>query len=579
MNTKQRTTNYEQRTKSCGGFALPLVIIATVVLVGLAVGLMMASYGVRMQAVKVKSETEAMLAAEAGYEQGVFWMSLQSDILGALQDASSGSTGTIDLGSSNCSFEVSFDDYIGAKPVFRITSTGTSGITSRVVDVAVVQAITGWAMGKCRIPSGTNSTSPVNFANGEIIDIPIHINNHNDSPDERDIYISGTPRFKRKVEMGESREAGSFDKYATVMELFQDGIYFDQPAIRITDEAAVKSKVNRFRDSTKPSFRFGPNGTANVPNRQNAVQLEFFVDANVGKVKITNNCTVRGYLRAGGENTWDYKILPGSSPISFQKYYIYAYHYAPDFESPNTVPVTDTYVTQHFGSKESEPGGQIFVDGNVIIGGPNIPNQNMVVKGKMTIVATGNIWIADSIVVDGQHDANGLPSANNPNCLGLIAQGVVKIVDPGMSRSSALPEPNLTSVNDRLAPTNPAKKHSYRPIANSGGSPLNNRLLPHNMAVEAAVTVGGGGWGAENVQRGSYGGRKEAGPGSQDLLVLRGTISEAFRGVVGIVGSDGYIKQYYLDKRLLEGILPGDIWFGGKYIPAPDGWHDYRPED
>ena len=100
------------------------------------------------------------------------------------------------------------------------------------------------------------------------------------------------------------------------------------------------------------------------------------------------------------------------------------------------------------------------------------------------------------------------------------------------------------------------------------------------MVVEAAVTVGGGGWGAENVQRSGSGGRKESSPSyTQDLLVLKGTISEAFRGVVGLVGSDGFIKQYYLDKRLLEGILPGDIWFGGKFVPAPAGWHDYRPEE
>jgi hypothetical protein len=26
----------------------------------------------------------------------------------------------------------------------------------------------------------------------------------------------------------------------------------------------------------------------------------------------------------------------------------------------------------------------------------------------------------------------------------------------------------------------------------------------------------------------------------------------------------------------MNGILPGDIWFSGKYIPAPAGWSDYR---
>jgi hypothetical protein len=552
------------------GFVLPIVIIAIVVLSALAVGLIMSSYGARLQAVRTKNDTAAMLAAEAGYEKGIFWMSQQSDILGSLQNGSN--TGTIDLPGGSCSYTVDFDDYIGAKPVFRIVSTGISGTSTRVVDVAVVQEITGWVMGKCRVPTGpaTSNTVPVNFADGEILDIPIHINNLKDNPDNRDIYISdgAHPRFLQKVEMGESQKTtGGTDKYASVITLFEDGIYFDQPNVRITDEAAVQSKINRFRDSTNPLYAFTPVGTANAANpRCNAVQLEFFVEGGVGKVKITNNCTVQ----CNNGNVYDYNIVAGSNPMTFHKYPIYAYHFAPDFEASNIVNLENTYVRQHFGSKESEPGGQIFVNGNVVIGGNRTPETRQVVKGKMTVVATGNIWIADSIVVDDaggtQRDVNGMPTKENPNVLGLIAQGVVKIIDPGLSEGC----PN--SVSDRIYPSYPSKTHSYRPVADADGAAFDSRVLPHSMVVEAAVTVGGGGWGAENVSS-----RKEKGPGKQDYLVLRGTLSESIRAVVGLVNNDGYIKQYYLDNRLLEGILPGDIWFGGKYVPAPAGWHDYRP--
>lgn len=49
------------------------------------------------------------------------------------------------------------------------------------------------------------------------------------------------------------------------------------------------------------------------------------------------------------------------------------------------------------------------------------------------------------------------------------------------------------------------------------------------------------------------------------------------RGVVGVTGTDGFLKSYHMDRRLLTGIVPGDIWMrGGKYVPAPAGWHDYR---
>ena len=124
----------------------------------------------------------------------------------------------------------------------------------------------------------------------------------------------------------------------------------------------------------------------------------------------------------------------------------------------------------------------------------------------------------------------------------------------------------------------------YWPIGlNDSGEPTDSykRHLPDQTVVESAITVGGGGWGAENVKRRYgyqyYGGRKEA-SGNQDELIVRGTITEAVRGVVGLIGADGYLKYYYLDKRLLEGILPGDIWLRGKYLPAPAGWHDYRED-
>ena len=91
-----RASNIEYRASKTG-FVLPLVLIAMVILISLAFGEMMASFNSRMQAVQTKSQTEAMLAAEAGYERAIFWMSQQKDILGALQDGTSGSSGNIDL--------------------------------------------------------------------------------------------------------------------------------------------------------------------------------------------------------------------------------------------------------------------------------------------------------------------------------------------------------------------------------------------------------------------------------------------------------------------------------------------------
>jgi hypothetical protein len=248
------------------------------------------------------------------------------------------------------------------------------------------------------------------------------------------------------------------------------------------------------------------------------------------------------------------------------------------------VPLTDTYTTQSFGGVESEPGGQIFVEGNVVIGGHNPSSPDQVIKGTVSVVATGNIWIADSVRADGPHDATtGMPMSDNPNAIGLVAQGVIKVVDPGISGYTTTDSPNYYPgpVPGKYIPTDPAyeSQYDYAPVASPDASGVTyNRYLSEPTVVEAAITVGGGGWGAENVKRDIYGGRKEA-AGTQDDLYVRGTITEAVRGVVGLVGTDGYLKHYYLDWRLLTGILPGDIWLRGKYIPAPGGWHDYRAAD
>jgi len=563
------------------GSVLTLVVMAIAVLMILGFGLLTVSFGVSRQSAMIQNEAAAMAAAEAGYEKAVFWMSKQTDMLSALED--SGASGTLDFGNSQCDYSIDLVAFIGSCPVYEVSSIGRSGQFTRTVSVHLVQAVGGWSMGMCRVPAGSGSTYPVSYADGEVIDMPIHINSYGDPGDtSRDIYLSGDPLFLRAVSMGESRySSGGYDKYDSVMDVFDNGIYFNQPASRITDPATVAKKIQRFKDSTDARFLFKPEGKAKVKNPLPAVHLEFFVDKGVGKVRITNNCTVRGFRQNRDYKTWDFKVKDGD-PSRYERYYIYAYHLRPkdaDEEGDRfIVKVEDTYVTQTIGDLETEPGGQIYVDGNVVIGSGDtaLPGTQDVVKGRITVATSGNIWIADSITVDGPHEPDGKPSPDNPNVLGLVAQGVIKVIDPGM--------PDYSYVDDK--PEGWDKdgdyskyEHIYVPVAiKDSGYPDDTykRHLPDPTVVEAALTVGGGGWGAENVRRGSYGGRKEE--GNQDRLVLRGTIEEVMRGVVGLIGKDGYLKYYYLDERLLTGILPGNIWLRGKYVPLPAGWKDYRAD-
>jgi hypothetical protein len=271
--------------------------------------------------------------------------------------------------------------------------------------------------------------------------------------------------------------------------------------------------------------------------------------------------------------TWDFKTTAGSSGTEYERYYIYAYHLMSTKGNPRkTWRIDQTHTRQQVSGVKSAWGGQIYVDGNVIIGGDSDSHDgDQVVKGNITVAATGNIWIGDSIVLDGSHDADGRPSLDNPNSLGLVAQGVIRVVDPGMS--------DYDYVDD--TPVEPSK-YDYVPIGRHvSGQAEHVRYLPDPTVVEAAITVGGGGWGAENVVRESggtdYGGRKNA-SGSTDVLIVRGTITEAVRGVIGRTGEDGYTRDYYFDRRVREGIVPGDIWLRAKYVAAPAGWHDFQPD-
>ncbi len=557
------------------GSALILVVVMMVVLSFLGIGMMKVAYGVRHNAIKFKNEAASMLAAEAAYEQAIFYMSQKMDMLSALQKDDPGVTGALNLPSANATYQIMLHSFAGYRPVYRVLANGQSGEFKRTVDVLVVQAVSGWDMGKCRVPTGTSQTTPVYFVNGEVIDIPIHINDNKDSPDNVDIAVTGNPEFLQQVAMGESQytKNGS-DKYASILNVFDNGICFNQPDNKITDGSAIDDKISRFEQSTSSQYKYMPVASTSVSNPQAAVQLEFFVEDGVGKVRITNDCTVRGTTA----NTYDYRIKAGSSD-KYEKYNIYGYHYArKDANSTGrrtTCRVDEAYVTQDFDGVESEPGGQIYVNGNVVIGSADY--DQMVVKGKITVVATGNIWIADSITVDGAHDADGLPSADNSNILGLVAKGVIKVVDPGLSGSSP-----ATVTGLEYAPVGNQDEGSWVTKTTRVGrkrvtekvyqpAEIYERNLPEDMIVEAAATVGGGGWGAENV-----GSRKNSNSKGNDNLILRGTITEAIRGVVGL-GTNGYLKNYYIDSRVLEGILPGDIWLQGKYIPAPAGWHDYRP--
>jgi len=588
------------------GSILAFVVLGIFILTVLSMGILAAAYGVRLRAANIKAQTSAILAAEAAYEEAVSWLNQQPDVFAVLvppigkrggrswRPSSREVTikGTVEFEGSKGDYTISFDHFSAAQPVYKIIANGYSRNATRTIEAQLIQTISGWDMGRCEIPVGVSATSPVPFTNEDIIDMPIHINSYKE-PDDGDLDIhvsmSQAPTFTQRVSIAESRyktSGGVLDKYSDIINMFEAGIYFNQPNNKITTPESLETKVERFKNNTNRRFNFsnttGQKPRTHLPKSADypytvypAVQLEFFLRYHVGYVRITNDCTVCGVP----PGHYDYMIDSRNNGQDYRQYDIYGYHYLEVSNQPKIYRITQTYVSVKTNSDTSESGGQIYVDGNVIIGGAVIldSSKNLYLddtgypcqlKGKLTVVATGNIWIVSPIEYEGPQEevyeygvlVKKLPATNNPNYLGLISlNGVVKVIDPGQSVCDGTGPPSYPGLEYKSVAL-------ARPF--SSGKPY-RRQLPISTFIQSAITVGKGGWGAENA------GDRYTITG-YDNLVLTGSITEAIRGAVAESGR-GYKKYYFFDRRFSEGHIPGDIWLGGKYTPIPGGWKDYRP--
>ena len=637
MVTKNTSKQFTKMRNDGSALVLATMVVFTLAILGLS--LLTAAYGARLRSTKLRKETTAKLVAEAGYEAAIRWMNQQPDVLSAMTK-SGRSSGTITIKESsspqrfpngNFIYSIRLDRFFGNQPVYDIVSEGYCDLFSSTIKASVVQQVSGWDMALCEIPTATFLSTRAWFTGQDIVEMPIHINsNSQGTPGDHtvDIHVrrgATPPQFSYKVSMGESRYkwwGRDKDKYGDIIKLFDKGIYFDQSGCNVTDpfsadvNSSVALKVGRFWSSTNGAFQFAPvtapavtdalalaNPTwASAP----AVQLEFYVTGDgVGRVRITNNCTV--CLVPGAGN--DYML--GAGPAApYILYPIYGYHYANGAGAVN-LPISATNVSQQTTTPSgrgasANVGGQIFVVGNVIIGGAVGTDAagNMVmagttfgsnVKGKLTVVATGNIWIVSPIVYDGPQNVGfeggfltkqvpsitDQPSTTNQNVLGLFSQlGVVKVVDPQLSSNVMRSEENennpafFTVAQDSFL--------TYRPIGYQAMPPrIWNRQLVDpsqptvSMVVQAAITTCGGGWGAENVGDPALGARQNMNPDGKDILIVAGSITESVQGRVAYI-SNGFRKCYYFDERLLTGILPGDMWLQSKYVPTPGGWSDSR---
>jgi hypothetical protein len=623
------------------GSILAFVAIGVLILTILGLGILSVAYGMRLQALNFRRETTAKMAAEAGYENAVNWLN-EHDPMQELQiQSGSGrlSSGrgnnfgiTFEMGPykdsgylENASFEytIDFHHFMGSMPVYRIKSTGTCEPISRSVEAQVVQSVYGLDIGQCKLPIGRseNQSEKMYFTDTDVIDMPIHINSDNDR--KADLAVRGKPKFTNKISFSDSRFKSygrSQDKYSSLTQLFKKGAYFNQPESKIVSSKAkndaLTAKVTRFEKSTDRKFAIEQTEDLSDFDAY-AAQIEFYINSSDNAmIRITNNCGVT--CKPGGD--YDYMLANPSSRSggsANKPYKIYAYHHARNTRRRKIYTWnSDDYalddsrlmVQQKFNDSriKTDPGGQIYVDGNVIIGGETVRDRKTGVsyinidgnlydpkfRGKLTIVATGNIWIVNSIEYDGPMDQKSteyaVPAADNKNVLGLFSQnGVVRVIDPGQCDSTAV-DNRVVIVNDKDdadTDNDIVYTYSFKPVGDremassevSGRLRMNpyggefERQLPDPMVIHAAITCGRGGFGAENVENRRENNEEDG----IDTLVVVGSVTEVFGDIVSF-NNNGYVKRYYFDKRLSGGILPGNVWLQGKHIPKPGGWQDSR---
>ena len=230
---------------------------------------------------------------------------------------------TLVFTASQSTYKVTLASFVRSKPVFKLPQPAVPELSIRPSDLCCASG-QRLGHGKLQGSDGSQLHGRCQFSTGESIDMPIEINKENDSPDVRDIKISGSPQFIQQVSMGESRKtSGGTDKYKDVINCFKGGILFDQPSVRVTDEAAVDVKIQRFKDNTALNYRFTPVAGAPLTNPQPAVHLEFFVQNGKGKIRITNNCTVRGFMQNSDSRTYDFAVKPGTGGSQFQRYSLF----------------------------------------------------------------------------------------------------------------------------------------------------------------------------------------------------------------------------------------------------------------
>ena len=111
-----------------------MVVLGIFILTILSVGILRLGYGAALRTRIIHGRTMAQLAAEAGYEQAVCWLSTQEDVLGFLSPAiglaqvQAFDSNNTDFPESSYQCSVSFDHFMENRPVYKIVSNGYSDL-------------------------------------------------------------------------------------------------------------------------------------------------------------------------------------------------------------------------------------------------------------------------------------------------------------------------------------------------------------------------------------------------------------------------------------------------------------------
>lgn len=350
--------------------------------------------------------------------------------------------------------------------------------------------------------------SNIYFNSTDVIRGPLHSNDK--------IWLTGTPTFQNKVTTSWSTTAANkWGSSGTTTPTWGEGKpTFAQPLRMPESNSQLKTYADKFGGNTEGCLYTGPTRiTLNADATMNVISPQTdATDVNPGCEPGSNRP-----LPENGVIYVQNKVASTSSP----------YYTAGCAMTGLGVPLANDITNSSSTDQYTCAKGDVFISGTL--------------DGRLTVNAENRIIVVDDLVYESQ------ASSATGDFLGLIANNFVEIFHPVQSCSS---------------PSTTCKGGSGGPYGINLNVPWNANAPLSNIKVHAAILALNHSFRVQNYNRGAHLGN----------LTVFGAIAQQYRGIVTLISTTGYGKDYNYDNRLKVASPPHFLdpvqssWLVGSWI-------------